>query len=140
VKLDLWMVASAVVILATPTVIGLFDGAAYLVAGDDATISRLSQRVAWAHTQYRWCICFLFGVLCGHLFTTVPVEPLVPRWVSLTLFVAVPYLVVIATVLAGLTAPGALPTTGHAHQFALVACGLVLGAAVGAGLLHQTGD
>lgn len=136
-----WVVASAAVILGTPSVLGIYDGAAYLVSGDDATISRLSQRTAWAYPPYQWAVCLLFGVLCGHLFCTRTCEPMVPRWVSLVLFVALPYLIVVATLVAGLRVPGGLPVTDMArnHPLVSVLVSFVAGALVGARLLHQTG-
>lgn len=136
-----WMLAAAVVTLAAAPLIGSFDLAAYLRGGDNATISRLSQRVAWFCPLYQWAVCFLFGVLGGHLFTTRPCEPLVPRWVSISVLVVVPYLIALGTMIAGLRAPGGLPAAGSQTQIELapVLVALVLGAFAGAYLLHQTG-
>jgi hypothetical protein len=136
-----WTIAAAVVTLAAAPVIGTFDLAAYLRGGDNATISRLSQRVAWFFAPYQWAVCFLVGVLCGHLFTTRPCEPVVPRGVSVALCVVLPYLIALGSMLAGLRAPGGLPAAGSQSQIELapVLVALTLGAFAGAYLLHQTG-
>lgn len=137
-----WILASACATLLTAPLIGSFDLAAYLRGGDDATISRLSQRVAWLYPPYQWCVCFLLAELCGHLFTTRPCDPPIPRWVSLVLFVAVPYLIAVGTMIAALRARGGLPQTGSQFSIELapVLVALTLGATCGAYLLHQTGD
>lgn len=137
-----WMIASAAVILAAPDVLGLYDADAYRRAGNDATISRLSQRVAWRYPPYQWCFCFVLAVLCGHLFTTRPTPRPLPDWLSLVLFVGLPYLVVVVTLIAGLRTPGGLPVTGagRVHPLVPILFALGLGAIVGALVLHQTGE
>jgi hypothetical protein len=136
-----WILASAAVTLAAAPVIGLFDAAAYLAGGDEATISRLSQRTAWAFPPYQWAVCFLFAVLCGHLFTTRPCEPPLPVWLSLAVLVALPYCVVLGGMTHALHAPASLPLhpTLRVNPLAPVVLSLVLGAVLGSEFLHQTG-
>lgn len=137
-KLSLWIVASACVTLGTAPLVLFFDETAYTNAGDEATISRLSQRVAWRYPPYRWAVCYLLGLLTGHLFTTRPCPVPLPVWLTLALFVALPYFVALGAMIAGLR--GGLPlSAGRAAGLAPVVAALVIGADDGAELLHQTG-
>lgn len=137
-----WMLASALVILLTPTLIGSEDLAAYLRGGNVATISRISQRTAWAYPPYGWSVCFLLGLLCGHLFVTNDAPAPLPRWFSFGLFVVVPYLVAVTTLALGVWHPASLPLADASRDYPLttVIVVLALGALVGARLLHQTGE
>ena len=138
-NLKWWMVASAAAILLTAPVLGSYDLDAYESAGDDATISRLAQRTAWRYPPFAFCVCFLLAELCLHLFTTVSTPRPFSDWVTIPLFVILPYVVVVAATIAGLRSPGALPPNGPT-SFGVVFSGLLFGALSGAVLLHQTGD
>lgn len=134
-----WTVLTAVLILLTPTILGLYDGAAELLGTNESTISRFSQEVAWQHPQYQWCMCLLFGVLMGHIFSTNPHPPLLPRWVSLILFVAVPYLVIVVSAYIKVDSlRRALGTSAVGYSDLAGLVPLVAGWFVGSRLLHQS--
>lgn len=136
-----WQIGSALVILVTPTVIGLYDLAAYLRAGNGATISRLSLQTAWEYPPYQWCICFLFGLLCAHLFAPLPGPHPLPPEFSLLAFVLVPYAVVVVAVIAGLRTPDGPPLTDASRNYPLlsVLLWINLGAVIGSAFLPQSG-
>lgn len=140
--MDRWQVLSALVILAAPTVIGGYDLMAYLRSGNGATISRLSLQTAWEYPPYLWAICFLFGLLCAHLFAPLPGPRPLPPAFSLLLFVGVPYVVVTVAMIAGLRTPDGPPLADASRSYPLmtVLLWLNLGAVVGAAFLPQSGS
>ena len=143
-NLKWWMVATAALILATPPALGAYDVDAYEEGGDDATISRLSQRTAWKYPPFQWSLCFLLAELCTHLFTTRAVPRPFPDWLTIPALVILPFLVVVVCLIAAVRSPGGLPATGppvsSASALAKILVALALGALSGARILHQTGD
>ncbi|HEY1191902.1 MAG TPA: hypothetical protein VGE74_30000 [Gemmata sp.] len=140
--MDRWQIASALVILAAPTLIGGYDFIAYRVSGNAATISRLSLQTAWEYPPYQWCICFLFGLLCAHLFAPLAGPRPLPAGLSLILFVGVPYVVVTAAMITGLRTPDGPPLADASRAYPLltVLLWLNLGAVVGSAFLPQSGS
>jgi drug/metabolite transporter (DMT)-like permease len=134
-----WTVLTALIILATPTILGLYDGAAFFWGTNDATISRFSQETAWQYPQYQWSLCLLFGVLMGHIFSTEPEPPPVARWVSLIAFVAMPYTLIVVSVCLRVDGLRRL-TADEPRTYSDIAglIPLVFGWYVGSRLLHQS--
>lgn len=134
-----WQYVSAGVIFAAPVLIGAYDLAAYLISGNDATISRISYQTAVERPGYRAAVCFSFGVLCGHLFVVAPRVAVLPFWVSAGLFVALPVLVAFASLWSGLRIPD-VPGAVIAAKYPLmpVLFFLNLGALIGGAFLSQT--
>ncbi len=60
----MWRRATVFFVVAVTVVVVLYDVAAVLMGGVDATVSRVLLTESGRHP---W-IPFLFGVLCGHLF------------------------------------------------------------------------
>lgn len=135
-----WLLASVLVVLATPQLGGLYDLVAYAVAGNDWTISRVSQVTAWRHPYFQWFVCLLLGIYAGHVFTTRHYPRLVPAWLSLTVFVLVPYLLVIVAMVSDLAPIRSLPLreTSRDHPLLVTCWFLLSGAVIGGGLLYQT--
>lgn len=134
-----WQLASAAVILAAPVLIGGYDLAAYLISGNDATISRISYQTAVEKPGYRAAVCFAFGLLCAHLFVEAPRAPIIPQPLALSLFVGLPVLVAFASLVAGLRIPD-VPGAATAMRFPLlpVLFFMNLGAFIGGAFLSQT--
>ena len=138
-----WQFSSALIIIAAPILIGGYDLVAFLVAGNKATISRISLETANSYPGYQWAICFLFGLLCAHLFAPSPTKTPFPGWLSLTLFVGVPVLVVFGTLILGVKqqAPLLLKDAQEVtrdYPLVTVMVSMILGAAVGASFLPQS--
>lgn len=57
-----------IVVLAIPAMILLLDWAVYVLAGNDATLSRLFLQVESRWLLFAICFAFDAGVLIGHLF------------------------------------------------------------------------
>jgi hypothetical protein len=134
-----WQLASVLVILSAPVLIGGYDFIAYLCGGNAATISRISIQTASEYPGYRAAICFAFGVLCAHLFVQAPHSPIIPLWLALTLFVALPVLVAFVSLVAGYRMPD-MPGDAIVRAYPLlgVLIFLNMGAFIGGAFLCQT--
>jgi hypothetical protein len=100
-----WQVATVLVILSAPVLIGGYDLAAFLISGNKATISRVSLETSRQYPAFQWAMCFLFGLLCAHLFAHNSAGPLWPVWISLLAFVAVPLLLAFGALLVNVRTP-----------------------------------
>ena len=65
-------IVSALVIFITPVLILVYDSIAYLIGGNPATISRVALDTSESYPSFRATICYLFGLLCVHLFAPRP--------------------------------------------------------------------
>lgn len=63
-----WKVATLVLLVTTPFVIGAYDLTAYLHGGNDATISRTILDTAREYPLFPLVIGLMVGLLLGHLF------------------------------------------------------------------------
>jgi hypothetical protein len=130
--------------LAVFPALGIWDAVAYELGGDDATFSRICYLIAQKYPLYLVLVCELFGILAGHVFTTrLGEQPIVNRWITLTLFVFIPYGIVVAAAIFELntlhaaTAP--LKSFHHNHPGVAVPLWLVAGSQIGSRLLFQSG-
>ena len=136
-----WQLASTLVILAAPIAIGTYDMIVWQVSGSKNTISSISIDTARDYPGYLISVCFLFGLLCAHLFTPGQRAMVLPAWLSLVLFVALPLLIVFGTLLLGLKRD--VPMTEgigdatRSNPLVSVLISLVLGAVVGGAFLPQ---
>lgn len=134
-----WQMASVCVILAAPVLIGCYDLAAFIHSGNDATISRVAIQTAWEVPAFLYSICFLFGMLCGHLFVSSSHNPPLPGWVAFMLLVMLPTGIAFGALVQGARIPDT-PGGDLARSFPLIAVlvWLNLGAVSGAAFLPQS--
>lgn len=139
-----WQFASALVILAAPVLIGGYDLIAFWTAGNRATISRISLEAAKQHPAYLWSVCYLFGLLCGHLFAPSGDDRQLPGWLAVCLFLVVPILVAFGSLITGVkTAPQMMSAAQEGtrdYPLITVMLFLVIGAAIGSTFLPQSRD
>ena len=69
--------ATKVLLIAGPACVGLYDLAAFLAAGDQATISRVVLAWSDACAPLAFGLCFAAGVLFGHVFLPQHPDPVV---------------------------------------------------------------
>ena len=133
-----WQLASVCVILASPVLIGGYDLVAFLRSGNSATISRISLETAREYPLFQWMVCFLFGLLCAHLFAFNAKGPLWPMWVSFAAFVVVPVSLAFASLLIGLRTVEEVADLARDRPLPSVILWLTWGAVVGYFFLPQS--
>lgn len=121
---------SALVIYLTPIAILVWDTIAYFVAGNDSTISRIALDTSQRYPSFKWSTCYLFGLLCVHLFSPRPGTGSTSMWLPVAAFVGVPLIVAFVN----LTLYIAPVTMGAIHDSSppqTVAVWLLIGVTVG---------
>lgn len=137
-----WKLLSAAVILLSPVVILGIDVILYFWGGNDSTISRMALRTSQKYPSFLWAVCFLFGLLCGHLFAPMAGDRQLPGYVSLPLFVGAPLLVAFADIVLQMKTEVRLLVaageTSRDYPLVTVMILMIMGSVVGATLLPQT--
>ena len=139
-----WRIASTCVIVSMPVVVLVYDYIAYRAAGSDGTISRVALSTSDIRPWFLMAVCFLLGLLCGHLFVPTTTKAHWAEWFHAIAIVLVPLLFALHDLLA--TAAGAeseakaLQWLGdfiRDHRMICVLTALVSGALVGHRLVPQ---
>lgn len=137
-----WPEVSAGVIVAMPIVILVYDFVAYYNAGSKGTISQVALSTSESRPWFLMGVCFLFGLLCGHLFAPRESEPHWTEYIHAVVVVLVPLLSVLFDVVAVSSGNrgSAMQWLGdeiREHRMLAVIVALVSGALIGHRLVCQ---
>jgi hypothetical protein len=133
-----WRLGSASTILLSPVVILTWDAIAFLNGGNASTLSRVALDIAAKYPSFQHSVCFLFGLLCAHLFAVRPgIGASTIPWLQVVGAVCVPLIIAFTNLVLyfwpdSSRKMGMAPGESHALVgLAVVIFWLVVGAAVG---------